>query len=364
MDQEQQISFRHLERLTDDTGILEHSLGTIPRRKEGYTTDDNARALWACLEWLELAPDDRAVLQRLMETYLSFLLWAQRDDGLFHNNFDYARRPEKELPSDDCTGRALWALALTLQRFPDERYGPAAKAMLSNGAKHIASMSAPRGWAYALAACSVLHQIGNDALPQSAGLVNNLEEKLLQLYRTEADHAWRWFEPVMSYGNGLLPWSLFHAYTVTGRTETLRVAQTALHFLIEKMIAPQGWIRPIGNEGWCTKTTHSLWDQQPLDVMKLALAAELAYFILRLPEYREVVAVCRQWFHGHNDGGVPLADPADGSCCDGLTRTGPNLNRGAESTLSYLLTEAIYVRVHREVKQHESSEGHRLAAIR
>ena len=32
-------------RLTDDTGILQHAIFTIPNRGEGYTTDDNARAL-------------------------------------------------------------------------------------------------------------------------------------------------------------------------------------------------------------------------------------------------------------------------------------------------------------------------------
>lgn len=40
-----QPSFAHLRRLTDDTGLLEHALGRIPRRREGYTTDDNARAM-------------------------------------------------------------------------------------------------------------------------------------------------------------------------------------------------------------------------------------------------------------------------------------------------------------------------------
>src|ERR1700736_5247926 len=35
----------HLNRLTDDTGMLQHAIFTFPNRGEGYTTDDNARAL-------------------------------------------------------------------------------------------------------------------------------------------------------------------------------------------------------------------------------------------------------------------------------------------------------------------------------
>src|SRR4030088_82357 len=44
-DQLPPLKLNHLYRLTDDTGMLQHSIFTIPNRGEGYTTDDNARAL-------------------------------------------------------------------------------------------------------------------------------------------------------------------------------------------------------------------------------------------------------------------------------------------------------------------------------
>src|SRR5271157_3903500 len=40
-----ELKLDHFHRLTDDTGMLQHSIFTIPNRGEGYTTDDNARAL-------------------------------------------------------------------------------------------------------------------------------------------------------------------------------------------------------------------------------------------------------------------------------------------------------------------------------
>jgi hypothetical protein len=43
------------------------------------------------------------------------------------------------------------------------------------------------------------------------------------------------------------------------------------------------------------------------------------------------------WFLGRNDLQIPLVDPATGSCMDGLHPDRANENRGAESTLSYLL---------------------------
>ena len=39
------LKLDHVNALTDDTGMLQHAIFTIPNRAEGYTTDDNARAL-------------------------------------------------------------------------------------------------------------------------------------------------------------------------------------------------------------------------------------------------------------------------------------------------------------------------------
>src|SRR6266478_5002657 len=35
----------HLQRMTDHTGMVEHAVFTVPNYPEGYSTDDNARAL-------------------------------------------------------------------------------------------------------------------------------------------------------------------------------------------------------------------------------------------------------------------------------------------------------------------------------
>src|SRR5246500_3200958 len=40
-----ELKLNQLKRLTDDTGMLHHAIFTIPNYREGYTTDDNARAL-------------------------------------------------------------------------------------------------------------------------------------------------------------------------------------------------------------------------------------------------------------------------------------------------------------------------------
>jgi hypothetical protein len=60
----------HLARLTDETGIFEHALGLIPRRSNGYTTDDVARALVVAVRWP--APTSQPV-EAMIDVYLAFL---------------------------------------------------------------------------------------------------------------------------------------------------------------------------------------------------------------------------------------------------------------------------------------------------
>jgi len=335
--------FRHLRRLTDDTGLIEHAVGCIPRRKEGYSTDDQSRALWICLEWLDLAETERerALLLELADTYLSFLLWVQREDGLFHNNIDYARRPEPETPSDDCFGRALWAAAFAWTRFGgDPARRIAAETILREALPRVPDVKAPRGVAYALAAMSLLAGRGWPSPP--TGWIRECLDRLKALYRAHARPDWRWFEPALTYSNGILPWGLLWAHEATGDREALAVALESLAFLAGIMTGRGGVIRPVGNDGWCSPARRSDFDQQPVDVLKLAMACGKAAELTDDERWRDVLARCRDWFHGRNDHGLPLYDNGTGGCRDGLEKDGVNLNQGAESTLSYLGTEMVY----------------------
>lgn len=334
--------FRHLRRLTDDTGIIEHAVGRIPRRKEGYSTDDQARALWLCLEWLDLVEteQERATLLELADTYLAFLLWVQREDGHFHNNIDYTRQPEPETPSDDCFGRTLWAAACAWVSFADDPgRQTAAAAILRAALPRIPEIRSPRGVAYMAATMSLLirHLYPYPLEPW----LKEAEETLIRLYRSHATGDWRWFEPILAYSNGVLPWGLLSSHEITGNREARSIALESLAFLKDKMTAPEGHLRPVGNEGWCTPTFRADWDQQPVDILKLAMACGKAAELTEDDIWALTLARCHEWFHGRNDLGLPLVDETDGGCCDGLQQDGVNRNQGAESTLSYLGTEML-----------------------
>lgn len=334
------VNFKHIVRLTDDTGILEHALGCIPRRKEGYSTDDQARALWVCLEWIDyVAGDEAQVLSKLIDTYLSFLLWAQRENGHFHNNFAFDRTKENESPSDDCLGRCLWACAFAMTKLKDNGRVIAATEIFKKAMGQVAYMQYPRGWAYALSAFSLL--VRHEYPLQLASEIKMLSARLIDSYRQHSKPDWHWYETSLTYGNGIIPWGLLCAYEILKQEEILAVARDSLDFLIRFSSNEKGQIRPVGNRGWCTSKHRALWDQQPVDVMKLALAASKAYEITGLSKYSNIVARCRSWFHGDNDAGIAMIHEQEGGCYDGLGENGPNLNQGAEAVISYLLTEAI-----------------------
>src|SRR3989442_628714 len=86
----------HLLRLTDDTSIIQHSIGSVPDPRTGYTVDDAARALIVAVK---IAGSELQLPQQddLIARYLAFLAYAQKADGSFHNDFSYARIPLDEV---------------------------------------------------------------------------------------------------------------------------------------------------------------------------------------------------------------------------------------------------------------------------
>ena len=106
--------FRHLQRLTDHVGLLEHAEGIVPRYEHGYCIDDVARGLVVvCRE-----PSPSQELITLGRRYLYFMAQAQAPDGRFRNRLGYDRRWQDQPGIGDCWGRALWGLGTAAARGP------------------------------------------------------------------------------------------------------------------------------------------------------------------------------------------------------------------------------------------------------
>ncbi|MGA8938737.1 MAG: glycosyltransferase family 4 protein, partial [Acidobacteriaceae bacterium] len=109
------LDLTHLRHMTDDTGILQHAVFSVPNCKEGYTTDDNARALIVTVLLQESSACGNELSAILSRRYLAFLEFAFHDKiGRFRNFLGYDREWQETTGSEDSHGRALWALGTVL----------------------------------------------------------------------------------------------------------------------------------------------------------------------------------------------------------------------------------------------------------
>lgn len=327
------LKLDHLLRLTDDTGIIQHALFSVPRITFGYCLDDNARALLASVRiyrhWAHLT-----ALQ-LTYRYLAFVERAQLPDGRFHNFMDYDRRWTDEVGSEDAMGRALWALGYTGQFAPEQGLSYAATQLFDSAAVWLDQLMYPRAWAYAI--LGLKHRWHQDGTERWAKAASALASKLVTLYRTNRQAQWHWFEPVMTYANGRLPQALLATYQMTGDHQALDIGLESLNFL-NKVCFNGDFVDLVGQRGWYPNGhTKAEFDQQPVDAKALAAANSTAWQVTRDDHYRRMSVAALEWFLGRNRHGMWLYNPVTGGCHDGLTQAGLNGNQGAESLLSFIL---------------------------
>jgi glycosyltransferase involved in cell wall biosynthesis len=347
-DQLPQLKLSHLHRLTDDTGMLQHSIFTIPNRREGYTTDDNARALVltvlleqrakAGLEPAELMATDSAFL------YLAFLEHAfNPTTGRFRNFFGYNRRWNEANGSghgsEDCHGRALWALGTVLGRSEDEGLRGAAGRLFEYSLPVAVEFSSPRAWAYAL--LGIQEYLDSYPGDRDAQRVRTaLAQRLLKMYESVRSPDWNWFEDVLAYGNARLPQAMLLVGSACRDDRMISAGLEALEWLLETQRCQiSGHFVPIGSQGFYRKGGQKArFDQQPIEAAGAVSACLTAYEVTGDGRWRNEARSVFRWFLGDNDLQLALYDSVTGGCRDGLHPDRANENQGAESTLSFLMT--------------------------
>ena len=329
------ISLTHLCRLTDDSGLIQHAGYAVPRRDEGYSADDNARALILMAREAADAPGDERIVD-LATVYLAYLEHAQDARGTFRNFMTYDRRWATLPSSADCQGRCLWSLAEASASSLPECLRETAWQMLLAAVDHPELTSYPRTAAFYLLALEQAATVADGG--RFDALAGVAADQLLDWFRLSSEGSWQWFEDVITYAAGRLPHGLLAAATILGRDDLRDAGLAALEFLIGKTIVDDVFV-PVGNRGWYPRgATKAEFDQQPIEAMAMVevlLAALRATGELR---YARLAQVSGRWFTGGNVGNRSLADPGRGSCYDGLTPEDVNRNQGAESTLAWLLT--------------------------
>jgi len=271
-----------------------------------------------------------------VSTYLAFLHAAQTPEGRFRNVMSYDRKFTSGTESDDCTGRALWALGATAQLSRDEGQRMLARQMFERGLAFATELG-PRGTALTMLGLTAFLTRHPEVGP-AADLLARLAGHLCRRYRQEATTGWRWFEPALTYDNALLPLALWRAHALTGDAESREVARETLDFLEATCFRGDRLVL-IGNAGWHTRGgKRPEADEQPTDAAAFVLAFRGAYLVTRDHRYLRRMREAFAWFLGVNRLDAAVYDSATAGCRDGLGDKVANLNQGAESTVSFLLS--------------------------
>jgi len=340
MDRLPVLNTRHLLALTDDTGILQHAIFSVPNTREGYTTDDNARALIVSTLLDDCrAYDGKAEHPNLSCRYLAFLWLAfHSDTGRFRNFLGYDRKWLEDVGSEDSHGRALWALGSVLGRSKNAGLRGAAGRLFQAAVPAVSTFSSPRAWAF----CILGMQAYLDWFPgdRSVQVIRNaLANRLLDIYERTHSKTWHWFEKSLSYSNARLPQALILAGFRSDNKRMIAAGIEALEWLVDAQhCGDKDIFVPIGSSGVFTEGAEKArFDQQPVEACATISACLEAHRLTRASNWLDEAQRVFMWFLGKNDLQVPLYDAETGGCRDGLHPDRVNENQGAESTLSFLM---------------------------
>jgi glycosyltransferase involved in cell wall biosynthesis len=330
----------HLSRMTDSTGVFQHAVFTVPNFSEGYCTDDNARAFVLAVLLGELGEDPGSV-RALATTSGAFLHHAfDLTTKRFHNHLSFDRRWLDEQGSEDCHGRALWALGVGVGRSPFRSFQMMSGQLFALALPALTGFSSPRAWAFGLIGIhEYLRRLSGDSLVNQTR--ETLTARLMDLFDATAQPDWPWFEDELSYDNAKLAHALIVSGQATGQAAVLDRGLLALRWLTELQTSEKGHFRPIGSNGFYRRGgARANFDQQPVEAQATASACLEAYRATSDSWWYEHAQRAFDWFIGWNDLGLELYSPETGGCRDGLHVDRVNGNQGAESTLAFLLSLA------------------------
>ena len=349
-----EVSLRHLEWLTTPLGMVQFCDISEPDLASGHTVDDNSRALIAgCLHADNEGGAGMDTL--LMSRYLDYILRCQQTNGRFLNYMDqhggFTRQNERE-NLDDSNGRAVWALGvcvaheqmLTIEMARNAEYA------LWASLPWVADIISPRAVSFAIKGLHAYNSVRSSQ--HITDLIDQLGQRLLNCYRSTATTEWKWFEPILTYGNAVLPEALLLAFLETKRVAFRDTARAAFGFLLSCTFKDD-MLRIISNRTWLEPGVEPhLFGEQPIDAAYTVSALALFHEVFVDEEYHRKMNIAFEWFLGRNHLAQVMYNRASGGCYDGLEEHSVNLNQGAESTVCYLMARSIMEQRRLKMQQH------------
>jgi glycosyltransferase involved in cell wall biosynthesis len=327
--------FAAVERMSDSTGMLQHSIYSVPDRRHGYCIDDNARALMLVSRMNDL---DEEARDKWMTIYASFIQYAWNPEARrFRNFMNFDRTWCEETGSEDSNGRTLWALGVTARNASMRKHRDWAVSMFDMTASLALDLGSPRAHAFAmLGAAAMLEAHPGHDLART--ILTRFSAELLALLEAARRPEWEWFEIVLAYDNARLPEALIRAGMALKRDDLIACGIETLDWIVGRQTSPEGRFRAVGTESFGRAYSEPLpFDQQPLEAQATIDACATAFEATNDARWIDEATRAYRWYLGQNDLDLPLATAQDGGCFDGLMPTGLNRNQGAESILALQL---------------------------
>src|SRR5580692_3791225 len=214
--------FGHLQRLTDNIGLLQHADGVVPLHGHGYSVDDVARGLLVVCR--EPSP-------------------SQELGGKFRNHLGYDRRWHDQPGTEDGWGISLWALGTAAARGPTPGIREESFTRFSRGAR----VSSPLAHIMAFAALGAAEVL--DSHPGHPGALALLYRASIVIGEPPANAAWPWPAPRLGCANAAVAEAIIVSGRHLGNDRMLRNGLRMLEWLLSietrdghlSVISPQGW---------------------------------------------------------------------------------------------------------------------------
>jgi glycosyltransferase involved in cell wall biosynthesis len=333
-----EFKLNHIIKLTTHFGMIQFSHKSTPDIHSGYTLDDNARALILLCSMLDEKPSISQL--HLINIYFQFIKFCQQKDGSFLNYVHEDRTfttQNEEVNLDDSNGRAIWALGYLISKvesLPQKLIIDACN-VLELSIPKIVKMHSTRAMAFTIKG---LYFYAN---PSCNEIIKTLANKLVQMYKHEKTATWHWYESYLTYGNSVIPEALLYAFIATNEYVYKDIAIESFNFLLNTTFS-ENMIKVVSNKKWMQRdAAHSQLNdggEQAIDVAYTILALKSFYDETLNGAYKQKLFIAYNWFLGNNHLNQIIYNPCTGGCYDGLEEFNINLNQGAESTISYLIS--------------------------
>lgn len=335
------IHLSHLKKMTTDFGIIQFSVMNQPDLNSGYTLDDNARALIVMCQHYKITGDKNDLI--VIECYLDFIINCLQPSGYFANYVSKHQKFTKQNKNcnlEDSFGRAIWALGylLSLSEILPVELIAKTENFYQKALLRVQDIHSTRAMAFCIK--GIYYANLNNNTKEQLSIIEQFADRLVQMYKHEADKNWQWFESYMTYANSVLPEAMLFAWLAVRKTTYQSIALLTFDFLLSKVFT-KNHLQVISNKGWMHNGQVINFDhkggEQPIDVAYTIIALSEFYNAFKIEDYNYKMHIAFNWFLGQNHLNQIVYNPCTGGCYDGLESSYINLNQGAESTISYLM---------------------------